>query len=297
MFQTPGHTNKAPHRTSLALMAMLLLAGSSRLIAETVVRPVQTQAPSSVSVTGSKEGEQAVEIQNVTYEVTGTAVPGRPQNERLLLRKTSHSKQVLGDKGIEAMVTLEAWPLGVDPKQKPLYTVKVTGETGQTIDNSLYVAARGLEEVEWWSVYKLGTGQYLFDTFVPLVSFSISRETAKTRYVGMEAPTDDSKDVRLKQAKVIGVVTYASEERVIREVLLTCDDPKQAPLLRSYADVSRKLTLNEKPSGGQTLTLVFSQNYPGPANPVEIVIPIVGDDLDAAHAQMPRQIQASVWRR
>jgi hypothetical protein len=281
---------------TLGFVLVALLVHSARLTAQPV-RPVQAQATSSVIVTAGKEGEQSVEIHNVSYQMTGTAVPGRPENERLLLRKTSHSKQVLGDKGIEATTTLEAWPLGVDPKQKPLYAVKTTGEDGQILESSLYVAARGLEEQEWWSVYKLGTGQHLFDTFVPLVSFSILRETVKTRYAGLEAPDDDSKDARLKQAKVIGVLTYASEDRVIRELLLTCEDTKQAQLLRSYPDITRKLTLSEKPSGAQALTLVFSQNFPSPASPVEMVIPVVGDDLDAAHAQMPHQIQATVWRR
>ena len=54
------------------------------------------------------------------------------------------------------------------------------------------MADRGLEEVAWWSVYRLGTGQHLFDTYVPVVSFSISREIMELRYVGLEVPPDDA---------------------------------------------------------------------------------------------------------
>ena len=100
-------------------------------------------------------------------EVTGTQVPGRPADERLLLRKTTRSKQVLGEIGMEATVRLEAWRLGEDPRRKPFYTVTVTGEDGRTIDDALFVVSRGLEETEWWSVYKLGSGQHLFDTYAP----------------------------------------------------------------------------------------------------------------------------------
>jgi len=113
--------------------------------------------------------------------VTGTNVPGLPPDDRLLLRKTISSKQVLGDIGMEATVTLDAWRLGDDPRHKPLYTLNTSGEGGNTKDTALFVVSRGLEEVEWRPVYKLGSGQHLFDTYVPLVGFSISREAGTTR--------------------------------------------------------------------------------------------------------------------
>ena len=251
------------------------------------------QSPSTVGVTSAKDGTKTVDIQNVAYQVSSTQIPGRPKEERLLLRKTTHSKQILGDKGMEGTVTLEAWPLGADIRQKPLYTVKATGTDGQTVDTSLFVVSRGLEESDWWSVYKLGTGQHLFDTYVPLLGFSISREVMKTRYIGLEVPADDTTDARLKQPKVIGVLTYASGDRVIHEWLVTCDDPKRARLLRSYSDVTRKLTVSER----QALTLGFRENYPSPPNPVDLLIPVIGDDLDLAHAQLPAQFHVTPWRR
>jgi hypothetical protein len=199
---------------------------------------------------------------------------------------------VLGDIGVEATVTLEAWRLGGDLRQKPLYTLTATGDDGRAIDNALFVVSRGLEETEWWSVYKLGSGQHLFDTYVPLLSFSISRETVTTRYVGFEAPPDDASDARLKQPHVVGVLTYASEDRVIREALLTCDDPQQGQLLRSYADTTRTVSFLEG-----TLRLSFSQNYPSPPNTVEVRVPVRRDDLDLAHAQLPPRMHLSSWRR
>ena len=275
---------------------VIALGGFSGLFGQPV-RPVQSQSASNISVSAGKEGTQAVEIHNVSFQVTGTQIPGRPGQERLLLRKTTHSKWILGDEGSEATVVLEAWPLGADLRQKPLYSLKATGEDGQTLDNALFIAARGLEEVEWWSVYKLGTGQHLFDTYVPLVSFSIVRTTVKMRYVGLLAPGDDIEDARLKQPNVIGLMIYASEDEVLRRVVLTCDDVKRAALLRSYADVTRKLTLVENSSGAQALRLVFTENFPSPANPVELTIPVVEDQLDPTRGQVPGGFHASVWQR
>jgi hypothetical protein len=251
---------------------------------------MHAESPSTIDFSSAADGSETVEIRNISHEVTGTQVPGRPAGERLLLRNTARSKQVLGDIGIEATVTLEAWRLGEDPRHKPLYTLTVAGADARTIDNALWVVSRGLEETEWWSVYKLGSGQHLFDTYVPLLSFSISRETLTTRYVGLDVPADDVKDPRLKQPNVVAVLTYASEDRIVRQALLTCDDLKQAQILRSYAETTRAISWAEG-----ALKLSFSQNYPSPPNTVELRIPVRRDDLDLTHAQLPPRMHVSAY--
>src|SRR5579863_9933335 len=144
--------------------------------------PAKAQSTSSITSTTAADGSQTVEIRNVSYEITGTGIPGRPTKERLVLRKTIHSKEVVDDIGVESTVTLEAWPFGTDLSLKPLYTVTQTGTDGRVVYPDLFVADRRLEEVQWWSVYKLGNGQHLFDTYVPLLAFSISREAGISRY-------------------------------------------------------------------------------------------------------------------
>lgn len=282
-------------------MAALFLAAalaSAQPAPRKAAPPIQTESASTFHSTTAADGEQTIEIRNVSYEVSGTQVPGRPDDERLLLRNTTRSKQVLGDIGEEASVTLEAWPLGQDLRQKPLYTLTVGGVEGHTRDNAIFVVSRGLEETEWWSAYRLGGGQHLFDSYVPPLGFSISRDTVTTRYAGLEIPPDDTRDARLKKPNVVAVLTYASGNRVLREALLTCDDPQKAALLRSYADTTRTLTLLEDVNqAARTLKLSFVQNYPSPPNPVELRIPIRNDDLDLAHAQLPPRLHLAAWRR
>jgi hypothetical protein len=58
---------------------------------------MHAESPSTVDYSTAAGGSETVEIRNVSHEVTGTQVPGRPPGERLLLRKTERSKQVLGD--------------------------------------------------------------------------------------------------------------------------------------------------------------------------------------------------------
>lgn len=258
-------------------------------------KPFQTQTPATIAYGFNKEGQQTVEITNVAYEVTSTAVPGRPRDERLLLRTTTRTKQVVDEIGTEAATTVEAWPLGVDPKQKPLYALKVDGVDCKTMDGALLTVLRGLEDTEWWSVYKLGTGERLFNTYVPLLGFSIRRDIQTMRYAGLEVPEDDAKDARLRDPHVVAVLTYASSERVMREALITSDDPKQAVLLRSFADASRFVTLVETPA--RALKIAISQNYPSAPATVALTVPVVHDDLDLVHAQMPAHLHVVAWKR
>lgn len=231
-----------------------------------------------------KGDEKTVEITNVNYEIGGRG------DLILVVREATHSKQVMGDMGMEASTTTEAWKLGTDIKQKPLYSVTVEGSESRVVEDNLFLVARGLEEVEWWSVYRLANGAHLFDTYVPLVKLG---ESVERRYAGLEVPEDNHKDARLREPHVVAVLTYASPAKVIREALITCDDLKQAPQLRSFADETRTLT----ESGGKSLRLTFRQNYPFPPAPVTLTIPVVNDDLDLAHATSPPHVHIAAWKR
>ena len=256
-----------------------------------VPKPVQDQSAASFRYDPKKD-EPTIQIQSVAYELIDANLPGRPADERLVLRKTSRSKYIIGDIGFEATTTVEAWPLGTDLKQKPLYSVTQTGNDCRTVDGALLVFARGTEEVDWWSVHQGGTGRHLFDTVVPLLAFSTSRGTLTKRYAGLEVPADDAKDARLKEPHVVGVITYASGQRVIREALLISDDLKQAADLRSFADESWTMSYVAR-----SLRIVFTQNSPSPANPVTVTIPITRDDLDLTRAQLPPHVHIAAWKR
>jgi hypothetical protein len=268
-------------KTSLLSAGLFLAALAS---AQT---PFRAESTSSISVTG-KDLDQTIEIHNVTYQYSSTRVPGRPADERLALRITTHSKDAIGDIPEPGAVTLEAWPLGVNLRQKPIYTVKIGGDDAHTVDNALWVVNRGFVDVPMWSVYKLGTGQHLFDTYVDFLRFSITREVQTPRYVGLEVPPDDIADARLKEPHVLGVLTYASEDKVIRELLLTHANPMRARELRGYEDTVRTVAFVAAPVKGLRIRY-------GPA--VEITVPLKGDDLDVAAARVPPGVKVAPFQR
>jgi len=256
--------------------------------------PFQAQSASTVSYTVAGDGE-TVEIHNVTWQYTGTGVPGRPADERLLLRTTTHAKDFVGDIPEPGAVTLEAWPLGADPKQKPLYSVKVAADTAHTLDNCLWVIDRGYVDVPMWSIHRLGDGRHLFDTHVELVRFTVSRADGTPRYAGLDVPPDDTPDARLKEPHVVAVLVYAAEDRVLREALITNDQPAEARQMRSFADETQQLAFIETPA--RRLQIAFSHNYPDAPNTVEASVPLVKDDVDVAHAQVPPGMHIAAWRR
>lgn len=285
---------------SVVFATLVLASGPSPAAADSTG---SAQATSSI-VLGEQDGAKTVEITNVTFETTGTYVPGRTVDERLLLRETAHSHQVIDEKGLDATVTVEAWPLGTDVAAKPLYGVTLDGVGVTTEDSAVLVFDRGTEDVAWWSVYKVGTGEPLFDSHVPVLRFSLSREVQTVRYVGFEVPPDDATDERLREPHVVGMLAYASAERVIGRLLVTCDNTERAALLRSYWDTTRTLSVvydgdaAEQPP--KLLLLDWRPTAPvAPGSPVPAPdiasIPVAGDDLDPAHAQIPACIALAPW--
>src|SRR5262249_62121290 len=158
------------------------------------------------AVRGDKADPKTREITNAPFDANATAVPGRAPGERLLLRKTTKSREVMGDMGVEATVTIDAWPLGTDLTTKPLYSVTLEGLDAVVEDYAVLVFDRGTEEVDWWSVYKLGTGEPLFDSYVPVLHFSVSRESQTMRYVGFDVPPAVASIRKLRQPAPGGVL-------------------------------------------------------------------------------------------
>lgn len=252
-------------------------------IYEIAHEPFESQSASSIKYGHTADGQESIEIRNVTFELVQP-----DQERRFILRKTHTEQNVIGDEGNDPKITVEAWPLGVDPKEKPLYSVTLDGQDATAIDDALLVFDR-TQEIPWWSVYHLETGTRFFDTYAPLVRFSITDPEQTARYVGLEIANDETADKRLKAGNVVGVLTYASGERVIREALITCDSAERAGLLHSLADTTFAVSYAAK------TVRVSLTPFRSPATILNI--PVVNDDLDLAHARIPPGMHLAAWKR
>jgi hypothetical protein len=276
---------------SIPFKAVLILSAAATACTQ---QPQQSNDPQDTSSFRYSEDDpsKTIEIQNVTYEAMGPGIPGRPKDEMLVLRKKTATKQVVDEVGAEANTTVEAWPLGTDFNDKPVYSIMTSGVNPVTLHGEIVVVSRGLEDVEWWSVYKIGTGERLFDTYAPVARSSISREIRTMRYIGLEVPPDDATDARLKAANVVAVLTYASGDRVLREALVTNDDTKAAQVMRSYFDATRTVDFD-----GKRIRITIRENYPSTAKAVTIDVPVTNDDLDLPRSLTPAGIHLTAWNR
>jgi hypothetical protein len=271
---------------------LLLAAGAALAAVAAAQSPFRAESASHISLT-QKGDERIIEVHNVTYEYTGTRVPGRPEEDRLTLRITTNAEDVIGDIPQPGKVTLEAWPLGTDPRQKPLYALRMDGFEAHTVDNAFWLVNHGDVDTPVWSIFKLGDGRHLFDTYVELLRFSTTRDVQTPRYAGLEVPPDNAADPRLKDPHVVAVLTYAAEDRVIRELLLTHAMPAKARELRAYEDETRTLSYLAMPA--KRLRITFAPNLGGTA--MEIIVPLKGDDLDAAAAHLPLGMRLAPFQR
>lgn len=293
---------KATRIAGSAAVALLAAAFTIELAAQqpppaAPAKPLQAQSYSTFTESTNKDGQKIIDIRNVRYGKTGQGVPGLPKDQSLLLRISTRVREVIDEAGVRGTVMLEAWPLGSDPKSRPIYNPTITGTDAQVVDDAVWVVSRGLEETEWWTVLKLSTTQRLFDTYVPLVHFSISRETLMWRYAGLQVPEDDTREVKLRDPRVVGVLEYASAENVIREALITCDDTERAKQLRSFADATPTLAGPSTGAAQESLTLAISQNFPSPPDTISITVPVANDDLDLAHAKLPAGLHIAAFQR
>src|SRR5215470_15873296 len=103
----------------MKLTAVWLLTATA-LFGQASKGPFQANSTSTIDYHIGKDHEEILDINNVEYELTGGAIPGLRPDDRLVLRKTVRSHQVVGDIGEEATTTVEAWPLGVNLKRAPL---------------------------------------------------------------------------------------------------------------------------------------------------------------------------------
>ncbi|MDR3699161.1 MAG: hypothetical protein P4L56_05965 [Candidatus Sulfopaludibacter sp.] len=245
--------------------------------------PFEAQSASIMQYGRTADGQDTVDITNVTFELVQMS-----DERRLMLRKTHSEHNVIGDEGGDPKITVEAWPLGVNLKEKPLYGVTLAGQDAAPIDDALLVFDR-TEEIPWWSVYHLDSGKHFFDTYAPLLRFSLTDPEQTGRYVGLEVSNDETADKRLKAPGVVGVLTYASGDRVIREALVTCDTAARAETLHSLADTTFALAF-----AGKAIRLTLT---PFGSSATVITVPLVNDDLDLAHARIPAGIHLAAWKR
>jgi hypothetical protein len=155
------------------LMFTLSALASGQTLAQTGANSTSTFAYSD------KDGERTVRIVNVEYRVTQIYHPGEMW---LVMRTTTRSTQILGDKGWEAKLTLEAWPMGANLASKPLYAVEMPGSEATLLGGELWQVLDATDpDVPVWSVLHVANGKQLLRSFV--APLNARRERPRAQYI------------------------------------------------------------------------------------------------------------------
>lgn len=263
----------------MLISAPLLLAGIG--VTAWLLKGGTFNALSGESVFGvrEKDGRMDGRLVNVSFQTMHVAMPGDPRPRRLLLRLELTNADVFSSRLGEGRVRLDAWPLdGVEDVKRPaLYTVVAPGRAASLADDATLVVEHGGRR----SVYALASGQWLYDWEAPPASYAAEGERRRT--VALAAVEEDM------PPRSIAVLTLATAQAVLKRVMITADDPTRARLLRSSVGMIRPVPRFEDATR-RTIDLSL------PAGLMRI--PVVGDDLDIANAQIPqglRLVELKAW--
>jgi hypothetical protein len=258
----------------------LLLLGAG--VGAWVKRGQAYSALSGESVFGVRvrDGRLDGRLVNVNFRMVMVPVAGDPRPRRLLLRLAVTDGDAFASGPAEGRVRLDAWPLNDadDINKAAMYTIVAPGRSASIEDDSTLVVEHGIRR----SVYALASGTWLYDTDAVVATFSLEGE--RRRVVAVATAEDDM------PAGSVAVLTYATNQTVLKRVLVTASDPARARLLRSSVSMTRAVARMED-STRRILDL------PLPSGTVRI--PMNGDDLDLAHAQLPAGLglaELKAWR-
>lgn len=263
----------------MVVSSPLLLAGIG--VGAWLLKGNTFSALSGESVFGvrEKDGRLDGRMVNVSFQTMHVAVPGDPRPRRMLMRLEVTNADVFASRPGEGRVRLDAWPLdGIEDVKRPaLYTVIAPGRSALLADDGTLVVERGGRR----SVYALASGGWLYDWEAPPASYAVEGERRRT--VALAAVEEDM------PVRSIAVLTLATSQAVLKRVMIVADDPTRARLLRSSIGMIRPVPRLDDATR-RTIDLSL------PAGLTRI--PVVGDDLDIANAQIPqglRLVELKAW--
>jgi hypothetical protein len=111
----------------------------------------------------------------------------------------------------------------------------------------------------------------------PLIFATLDDDQARSsRAAGFYVPPDDEADKKLADARVVGLMTLATNGKVASRLLVTASDPDKAAALRSYWDERRYLAVVETGKDGALGSATAEQPLSKRPLSLEVSWPVAG---------------------
>jgi len=269
------------------------------LIAAAPAGAAGDRAESSFAVETLPESLVQTTVVNTTYRVTGTFIPGRPQEERFVIRQRIETVQVQDEKGSRStVVRADVWRLGDDMAAPPLYTIEQPGADDARLFRAEYYVVLG-ENTDWpyapETAYRLADGTRMFEASAPWATLQVLGEGPPTRHGVFATANLEAVAARAAEpGQAVGILTYATSGEVVQRIEIDAagEDLRYAlgaaeenPAVSWQAAGSGPLGPYDmiETAGDTGIELVLDF----PFNGLSLAIPLVDDRLAVEQATVP----------
>ena len=273
--------------------------GAALLMAPAPAGAAGDRAESSFAVETLPEGGVQTTVVNTTYRVTGTFIPGRPQDEQFVIRQRIETVQVQDEKGSRStVVRADVWRLGDDMAAPPLYTVEQLGADDARLFRAEYYVVQG-ENTDWpyapETAYRLADGARMFEASVPWATVQTLADGPPTRHAVFATANLEAVAARAAEpGQAVGILTYATSGEVVQRIEIDAADEN---LRYALGAVEETPAVSWQASGGGPLGPYDMVEVAGdtgvelvlsfPFNGLSLAIPLIDDRLAVEQATVP----------
>ncbi|MBF0168165.1 MAG: hypothetical protein HQL45_11100 [Alphaproteobacteria bacterium] len=214
----------------------------------------------------------------------------------LIIETEMNTLYMWGEKGTEGKVSVTAWRLqGASKNQEKAYAFTCDGIGINVQPDFITVEEDGDLAYSHTQTYFTKNGKFAFSAFGPPAEMILTPVGVVEERVAAFSPFSQRIPDE-NRTKAIGVIAYATRDRLLAEALLVSNDESQARSLSMAADESQKLTwidllTNQAPG---RLGATRSTNFDEVAmrlrfhdSKLDLFIPVTATDIDYARLKLP----------
>ncbi len=249
---------------------------------------ISHEARSQVRLYRDAAGCESVQTANHQYRLVTVVTRSGPK--RLVLEEAYDIRYCLSGGSSSSEATITAWRPDSNTAAPPAFRIAGRGISGSVVGNLYRLVSAGCcGSGTLGTYYSLITGRQLFASSVPPLELG-SEPGAPARFVGFHDTFSAVAPVEAADSSVVGVLEMSDDSAPGQRLVLVADRPepfalRQFAFLRDRHQITDSLVPHQ---GGQGLAVTVTIEAPASRRRATVVVPIEGDSLNVARAEVPR---------